>query len=165
MIVKLREDSFLALVSTDSLVCSNDTDKDGVMGPPVLSGHWPHYRSRAPAAFKYKAAQNDSPNERFSAAWTNCDIALCGADDKQFTESSHISTVSTVHYAALYQLCLPKRTNAPCYSSYCRCLGRCEGPDLAMGHGDPRLLSPPCHAAPLLPRCHQRSFQPANNSF
>ena len=64
-----------------------------------------------------------------------------------------------------YQLCLPKRTNAPCYSPYCRCLGRCEGPDLAMGHGDPRLLSPPCHAAPLLPRCHQRSFQPANNSF
>ena len=100
--VKVRLKSFLALVSTDSLVCSNDTDKDAAMGPPVLSdGHWPHYRSRAPAAFKYKAAQNDSPNERFSAAWTNCDIALCGADDKQFTESSHISTVSTVHYAAL----------------------------------------------------------------
>ena len=79
---ELREGSFVALVSTDSLVCSNDTDKDAAMGPPVLAGHWPHYRSRAPAAFKYKAAQNDSPNERFSAAWTNCDIALCGADDK-----------------------------------------------------------------------------------
>ena len=46
---KLREGSFLALVSTDSLVCSNDTDKNAAMGPTVLAGHTTGHELQQPS--------------------------------------------------------------------------------------------------------------------